>query len=247
MNEKISCIVVDDEPIALMLIEKYADQTPFLDLKAKFLNGIEVVTYLAQNTVDVIFMDIQMPDLTGIELSRIIPKTTKIIFTTAFDQYAVEGFKVEALDYLLKPFNYEEFLKAAFKAHEWFKLIRNNQSQTVAPLREKPEEKKFLFVKSEYKQIKIELEEIDLIEGLKDYAKIWLKGNPKPILTLMSLKKLEEELPSSKFMRVHRSYIIALNRIESIERNQAIIRDKRITISDQYKDMFHDYVNRNSL
>lgn len=244
--EQISCIIVDDEPIALSLIEKYVTQTPFLDLKTKFPNAIEVLSYIAQNKVDVIFLDIQMPDLTGIELSRIIPKTSKVIFTTAFDEYALDGFKVEALDYLLKPFNYEEFLKASLKAQEWFRLTRGNQQNTV-PKVESAEEKKFIFVKSEYRQIKIELDEIDLIEGLKDYAKIWLKGNPKPILTLMSLKKMEEELPFSKFMRIHRSYIISLERIESIERNQVLIRDKRITVSDQYREIFHLYINKNSL
>lgn len=247
MNEKISCLIVDDEPIALALIEKYVSQTPFLELKSKFSNGIEVADYLSQNKVDLIFLDIQMPSITGIELSRIIPKSTKIVFTTAFDEYALEGFKVEALDYLLKPFNYDEFLKAALKAKEWFSLVRNTQRETDKWDVEHSPEKKFIFIKSEYKQIKIDLDQIDLIEGLKDYVKIWLKDNPKAVLTLMSLKKLEEELPKSKFMRIHRSYIIALERIESVERNQVVIRDKRITVSDQYKDLFQKYINSNSL
>src|SRR5690606_33622908 len=129
------------------------------------------------------FTDIQMPDVDGLELSKMIQKSTKVVFTTAFDEYAVEGFKVDAMDYLLKPFDYNEFLKAALKVKEWFELVQaKNQSMEVST------EKKFLFVKSEYKQIKIDLAEIDLIEGLKDYAKIWLTGNPKAILTLMSLK-----------------------------------------------------------
>lgn len=247
MNEKISCLIVDDEPIALALIEKYVSQTPFLELKSKFSNGIEVADYLSQNKVDLIFLDIQMPGITGIELSRILPKTTKIVFTTAFDEYALEGFKVEALGYLLKPFNYDEFLKAALKAKEWFSLVRNTSTETDKLVSGNSPEKKFIFVKSEYKQIKIDLDQIDLIEGLKDYVKIWLKDNPKAVLTLMSLKKLEEELPKSKFMRIHRSYIIALERIESVERNQVVIRDKRITVTDQYKDLFQEYINRNSL
>src|SRR5690606_15340513 len=159
----------------------------------------------------------------------------------------LEGFKVEALGYLLKPFNYDEFLKAALKAKEWFSLVRNTSTETDKLVSGNSPEKKFIFVKSEYKQIKIDLDQIDLIEGLKDYVKSWLKDSPKAVLTLMSLKKLEEELPKSKFMRIHRSYIIALERIESVERNQVVIRDKRITVTDQYKDLFQEYINRNSL
>lgn len=247
MNQHtISCLIVDDEPNALALLEKYVNQTPFLELTAKFPNGIEVLNYLTNHSVDVVFMDIQMPDLTGIELSRIIPKSTKIVFTTAFDQYALDGYKVDAIDYLLKPFNYDEFLRAALKAQERFKLVRGQSKPENAVSKSDQPEKKFLFVKSEYKQIKIDFDEIDLIEGLKDYAKIWLKEASKPILTLMSLKKLEEELPKSRFMRIHRSYIISLERIDSIERNQVIIRDKRITVSDQHKEEFQNFINKNS-
>jgi DNA-binding LytR/AlgR family response regulator len=241
MEETLKCIIVDDEPIALGLLEKYVEQTPFLDLKGKFSNAITAAQFLQENEVNLIFTDIQMPDVDGLELSKMIQKSTKVVFTTAFDEYAVEGFKVDAMDYLLKPFDYNEFLKAALKVKEWFELVQaKNQSMEVS------NEKKFLFVKSEYKQIKIDLDEIDLIEGLKDYAKIWLTGNPKAILTLMSLKKLEEELPSQKFMRIHRSFIISLNKIESIERNQVVIREKHIPISDQYKEVFQEYVSRNS-
>jgi DNA-binding LytR/AlgR family response regulator len=243
MDVKLKCIVIDDEPIALALLEKYVLQTPFLDLQGKFSNAISASEFLKEKDVDVIFTDIQMPDLDGLELSKMIPKTTKVVFTTAFDEYAIEGFRVDAMDYLLKPFDYAEFLKAAQKVQEWFDLV---QSKNQAPA-ENSSEKKFLFVKSEYKQIKIDLDEIDLIEGLKDYAKIWLTGNPKALLTLMSLKKLEEELPSQKFMRIHRSYIISLDKIESIERNQVVIREKHIPISDQYKEVFQEYVQKNSL
>lgn len=241
-TQKIRCIIVDDEPVALALLEKYVSQTPFLDLKGKFSNGITTLQFIAENEVDLIFSDIQMPNLNGIELSKLLPKSTKVVFTTAFDQYAVEGFKVDAMDYLLKPFNYEEFLKAAKKVQEWFQMAKAAQAENSAE-----EEKKFLFVKSEYKQIKIDLDEIELIEGLKDYAKIFISSQPKPILTLMSLKKMEEELPSQQFMRIHRSYIISLNKIKSIERNQVVIRDKKINISDQYKEIFQEYVQKNSL
>lgn len=244
MEVKIKCIIVDDEPIAVALLEKYVLETSFLQLEGKFYNAIAAKEFLENNSIDLVFTDIQMPDLDGLEFSRRIPKSTKIILTTAFDEYALEGFKVDAVDYLLKPFDYSEFLKAATKVQDWFQIAQKNSTDNST---EKESVKKFLFVKSEYKQIKIDLDEIDLIEGLKDYAKIWIKGNPKAILTLLSLKKLEEELPSHQFMRIHRSYIISLDKIESIERNQVVIRDKFIPISDQYKESFQEYVQRNSL
>jgi DNA-binding LytR/AlgR family response regulator len=170
-----------------------------------------------------------------------LPKETRVIFTTAFDQYALEGFKVEALDYLLKPFDYAEFLAAANKASTWFKLLKGKPQNEVS------EAKEFLFVKSEYKQLRIKLSDVLYFEGLKDYIKIWLKDNPKPILTLMSLKSLQEELPGTQFLRVHRSFIVSLKNIEVIERSQIIINNQRITVSEQYKPAFLEFVNSNSL
>ncbi|RTE55236.1 DNA-binding response regulator [Arenibacter aquaticus] len=240
-SNKISCIVVDDEPMALQLIESYVLKTPFLDLKTKCDSAIEALAYLEKEPVDLIFLDIQMPDLTGIGLSKLIPKSTRVVFTTAFSEYALEGFKVEALDYLLKPFNYEEFLRAATKAKEWFSLVKGSTPNMHF------KDKKFLFVKSEYKQLKIKLDEVLYFEGLKDYIKIWLKSQPKAILTLMSLKSLEEELPKDKFMRIHRSFIVSLNAIDAVERSQIIINDRRITVSENYKPGFLDYISRNSL
>ncbi|MAU72746.1 MAG: DNA-binding response regulator [Pseudozobellia sp.] len=237
----LSCIVVDDEPMALNLVESYVEKTPFLELKKKCSSAIEALEFLRHEPVDLLFLDIQMPDLTGMQLSKMLPKECKVIFTTAFDQYALEGFKVSALDYLLKPFDYSEFLMAAQKALDWFSL------KSVPKVNEGNFQKEFLFVKSEYRQLKIQLSEILFIEGLKDYVKIWLKGNPKPILTLMSLKSLEEELPETDFLRVHRSYIVSLNNVEVIERSQILINDLRITVSDQYKPKFLEFVKRNSL
>ncbi|MBP0902368.1 LytR/AlgR family response regulator transcription factor [Mariniflexile gromovii] len=238
---KITCVIVDDEPMALNLVESYVEKTPFLALKKKCSSAIEAMEFIKNNPVDLMFLDIQMPDLTGIEFSRMLPKETRVIFTTAFDQYALEGFKVEALDYLLKPFDYAEFLAAANKASTWFSLVKAKQQPLIS------EEKEFLFVKSEYKQLRIKLDDVLYFEGLKDYIKIWLKDNPKPVLTLMSLKSLEEELPETKFMRVHRSFIVALKNIEVIERSQIIINKQRITVSEQYKPKFLDYINSNSL
>ncbi len=240
-NLKITCVIVDDEPMALNLVESYVEKTPFLELKNKCNSAIEAMEFLKTNPVDLLFLDIQMPDLTGIEFSKMLPKDTRIIFTTAFDQYALEGFKVDALDYLLKPFDYAEFLAAANKASAWFTLLKGKQKTVLL------DEKEFLFVKSEYKQLRIKLADVLYFEGLKDYIKIWLKDNPKPILTLMSLKSLEEELPESQFMRVHRSFIVSLKNVETIERSQIIINKQRITVSEQYKPRFLEFINKNSL
>jgi len=238
---KITCVVVDDEPMALNLVESYVEKTPFLDLKKKCSSAIEAMEFIKDQPVDLLFLDIQMPDLTGLEFSKMLPKDTRVIFTTAFDEYALEGFKVEALDYLLKPFDYAEFLAAANKAHNWFKLKKGKQNSVVS------NEKEFLFVKSEYKQLRIKLADVLYFEGLKDYIKIWVKDNPKAILTLMSLKSLEQELPATQFMRVHRSFIVSLKNIEEVERSQIIINKQRITVSEQYKSKFLEYINTNSL
>ena len=194
-----------------------------------------------QKDIDLFFLDIQMPDLTGLEFSKLLLQNSRVIFTTAFDQYAIDGYKVNALDYLLKPFDYNEFLNASTKARNYF------ESQHPVSVSKPEKKQEFFFVKSEYKQIKINFSEILYIEGLKDYVKIYLKDNPKPILTLMSLKKLEEELPSENFMRIHRSYIIALDKIEAIERNHIVIGKEQIAIAPNYKDSLMEYIGGKSL
>ncbi|NIJ46425.1 DNA-binding LytR/AlgR family response regulator [Wenyingzhuangia heitensis] len=238
----ISCLVIDDEPIALSLVESYVLKTPFLSLKGKFSNAIQAMEFLNTEPVDLLFLDIQMPDITGLELSKMIPQQTRVIFTTAFDEYALEGFKVKALDYLLKPFDYAEFLVAASKAKEWFDLVNKPDVSIQSNL-----QNDFLFVKSEYKQLKIKLNDVLYFESMKDYIKIWLINESKPILMLMSLKALEEKLPETKFMRVHRSFIVNLENIEVIERSQIIINKQRITISEQYRNKFFKYIENNSL
>ncbi len=240
--KKITCLIADDEPMALNLIESYVLKTPFLELKAKCNSAIEAMQVLEEKKdIDLFFLDIQMPDLTGLEFSKLLPQNSRVIFTTAFDQYAIDGYKVNALDYLLKPFDYNEFLNASTKARNYFE-----SQQTVSVLKSEKKQE-FFFVKSEYKQIKINFSEILYIEGLKDYVKIYLKDNPKPILTLMSLKKLEEELPSAQFMRIHRSYIIALDKIEAIERNHIVIGKEQIAIAPNYKDSLMEYIGGKSL
>lgn len=238
--ETISCLIVDDEPMALALLKSYVKKTPFLELKCACETALEVLNFLKDNaTVDVIFSDIQMPDLNGMELAKMLPDNTNVVFTTAFDQYAIEGYKVNAIGYLLKPFSYPEFLEVANNIY--------NRHQKDKNLEPKNEIKEYIFVKSEYKKIKILFKDILYIEGMKDYAKFHIKNEPKPILSLITLKKLESELPKNKFMRVHRSFIIALDKIEGIERSQVIINNQRIKIANQYKDIFDNFIKNKFL
>lgn len=237
--KKINCLIVDDEPLALDLLESYVKRTPFLELAGRSANAFEAMEVLANQAIELIFLDIQMPDLSGVEFSRTLKPGPKIVFTTAFEQYALDGFKVDALDYLLKPFNYEEFLKAANKALEWFQLL-DAQVQKNDPL-------PYLFVKSEYKLVKITLADVLYFEGLKDYVKIHLATQNKPILSLMSLKSLEESLPVRQFMRVHRSFIVNLEKIESVERSRILINNAAIVVADQYRERFQQYLGNQSL
>jgi DNA-binding LytR/AlgR family response regulator len=237
--KKIRCLIIDDEPLALDLIESYVLKTSFLELAGKCASAFEAIEIIHQEPIDLLFLDIQMPDLSGLELTRSLPKGPKVIFTTAFEQYALEGFKADAIDYLLKPFNYAEFLKAASKAREWMGF---NQ-----PAPAPKEEIQEIFVKSDYKLVKISLPEVLYIEGMKDYAKIYLITQDRPVLTLMSLKALEEQLPDRQFMRVHRSYIVNLSRIEAVERSQINIKGNLIPVADQYKEGFQQYLSNKSM
>lgn len=233
MNLK--CAIVDDEPLALNLLESYVQKTPFLQLTGKYSSAVQAMKDLADMQVDLIFLDIQMPELNGLEFSKMVDSKTRIVFTTAFDQYAIDGYKVNALDYLLKPISYTDFLQAANKAVQWFELMKQPQ-----------EEIESIFVKSDYKLIQVELKNILYIEGLKDYIKIYEENAPKPILSLMSMKSMEELLPSSRFMRVHRSYIVQKDKIRIIDRGRIVFGKNYIPISDSYKQAFQDFLDKRS-
>jgi len=237
---KLKTIAIDDEPLALRLVSDYVSKTPFLELAGSFDNPLDAIDFLSSQSVDLIFVDIQMPDLTGIEFARSLENAPKIIFTTAYEKYALEGFKLNAIDYLLKPFSYEEFLKAAQKARKQSEL----EASTV-PLIEANSQ--FLFLKSEYKIRRINFNDILYIEGLKDYIKVYTTGEDKPVLSLNSMKSLEEKLPEDQFMRVHRSFIVNLNKISIIERSRIIFGKTYIPVSDQYKDKFQEYLDKNFL
>lgn len=244
----LNCIAVDDEPLALGLVSVFIEKTPFLNLVGKYSSAVEALQGLHNQQVDVIFLDIQMPDLTGIELARVLGQAQqngvgpRIIFTTAFNNFAIEGYKVDALDYLLKPFNYEEFLRAANKAKAYFELINRPATNPTTVVAEPEEE--FLFLKVEYQLVRVAYNDILYIEGLKDYVKVHLQGNPKPILSLTSLKALEEKLPARRFMRVHRSFIVSLDKISSLTRNSIQIGNVTIPVSDQYKDTFNVFLSK---
>jgi two-component system response regulator LytT len=247
----LNCIAVDDEPLALGLVSVFIEKTPFLNLVGKYSSAVEALQGLHNQQVDVIFLDIQMPDLTGIELARVLAQAQqngigpRIIFTTAFNNFAIEGYKVDALDYLLKPFNYEEFLRAANKAKAYFELINRPAPPTANVTTVVPEpEEESLFLKVEYQLVRVAYKDILYIEGLKDYVKVHLSGNPKPILSLTSLKALEEKLPARRFMRVHRSFIVSLDKISSLTRNSIQIGNVTIPVSDQYKDTFNVFLSK---
>jgi len=229
----LNCWIVDDEPLALSLLESYVERTTFLRLTGKYSNALTAMKRIEGEKVDLLFLDIQMPEVNGMEFARIIGSHTRIIFTTAFSEYALEGYKVSAIDYLLKPFSFTEFHSAAKKALNWFEMTEQK------PAAEHRQEKVGLFVKSEYKLIHLLYDDLLYIEGLKDYVKIYTEQDPKPILSLMSLKSLEEELPVDRFMRVHRSYIIHTNKISSINKNRIIIGKKQIPIGETYRRQFN--------
>ncbi len=233
-------IAIDDEPLALSLLSDYISKTPFLELIGKFDNPLDAIEFLRKELVDLILVDIQMPDLTGTDFVRSLEISPKVIFTTAYPQYAIEGFKLNAIDYLLKPFSYDEFLKAVQKAYKQAELEAGAATTVEA-------NNQFLFLKSEYKIRRINFNDILYIEGLKDYIKVFIKGEPKPILSLNSIKALEQKLPEDRFMRVHRSFIVNLEQIDTIERSRIVFGKEYIPISDQYKEKFQAYLDKNFL
>ncbi|MDR0429235.1 MAG: LytTR family DNA-binding domain-containing protein [Tannerellaceae bacterium] len=242
----LTCAIIDDEPLAIRLLENYVNKTPFLKLEGTYNNAIDALEDLGVNPVNLLFLDIQMPELNGLEFSRIINADTRIIFTTAFGQYALDSYKVNALDYLLKPISYPDFLQSAKKALQWYELLNKPDAGAVETTAERPEPET-IFIKSEYKLIQIELSKILYIEGLKDYVKIYTEDNPRPILSLMSMKSMEELLPSSRFARVHRSFIVQPEKIKVIERNRIVFGKEYIPISDSYKDSFNAFLSKRSL
>ncbi len=227
------CLIIDDEPLAVELLEDFVSKVPVLKLVASCSNAIEASTILQTNEVDLIFTDIEMPDFSGIEFVKSLDVKPLFIFTTAYSHYAVEGFNLNAVDYLVKPIPFHRFLKAVNRAQELF-LLKNEETKPKVQTVDSPS---FIFVKSEYENIKLNFDDIKYFEGLKDYIKI-VSTSHKPILTLSNFKKIEEKLPSESFIRVHRSYIVSLKYINSVQRNRILIDGVRIPIGQNYKDEF---------
>ncbi|MFV0417732.1 MAG: LytR/AlgR family response regulator transcription factor [Dysgonomonas sp.] len=234
---KLKCIIIDDEPLAIDLIKSYVQKTPFLELIGTFSNALASIDTISNNNIDVIFLDINMPQINGLEFSKTISPSTRIIFTTAYDQYAVEGFRLNALDYLLKPINYTEFLQASSKALEWFKLMEKSDTENTVSTSS-------IFVKSGHRIEKIDFDTILYIENQKDYVKFHLENIKEPVSSLMSMQSLEEKLPGKYFMRVHRSFIVNLYKIKTIERNCIVFGKEYIPVSESYKARFMEYLNK---
>lgn len=232
----LKCIIVDDEPLAIDLLKSYVEKTPFLELVGTFNNALSAINTINEKSIDVLFLDINMPQITGLEFSKTLSPSVRVIFTTAYEQYALEGFRLNALDYLLKPINYTEFLHAANRAMEWFKLKNNENNETVTATS--------IFIKSGYRIEKIQFEDILYIENQKDYVKFHLENIKEPVSSLMSMQSLEEKLPEKLFMRVHRSFIVNLDKIKTVERNCIIFGKEYIPVSESYKTKFLEFLNK---
>lgn len=240
----LSCTIIDDEPLAVRLLESYVAKTPFLALRSTYSSAVEAMEGLTQSPVDLLFLDIQMPGLNGLEFAKIVDRHTRIVFTTAFSSYAVEGYKVNAIDYLMKPFGYADFLAAAQKALAYF--------EAVAPATAAPDtdmstaDAESFFVKSDYRIVRLSYRHIIYIEGLKDYVKIYTEGDSRATVALTSMTRMADFLPRN-FIRVHRSFIVNMDHVSVIDRGQIVIAGRSINIGDSYKDAVSDYVGRRML
>lgn len=233
----IKCIAIDDEPHALRQLAEYIEAVPYLSLEGIFESAFDACNFLHDNAIDLIFVDINMPDINGIDFVKSLSKNVKIVFITAHSEFAYEGFQLDAADYLLKPISFTDFLKSANKVNE--RYFQQNSS-----LPEIHQNRDYLFIKSEYRVIRINFKDIKYIESKREYVKIFLEGS-EPITTLMSIKKLEETLPDNMFMRVHRSFIVNLDKITVVERNRIVFDNKvYIPISENYGEKFQEYMEK---
>lgn len=232
---QINCIAIDDEPLALSKLEGFILKVPDLKLIRTFDNAIEAIGWLRENSTDLIFLDIQMEQLTGIQFLEATGSTSRIIITTAYDQYAIKGFDLNVTDYLLKPFSFQRFIQAVNKVMEFFFQKHNSLQSTQKA-------DNYIFIKTEYRLERVDIDNIIYIEGMKDYLR--LVCTDKKIMTLQSFAKIEESLPENKFCRVHKSFIVAIDKIKSIERGVILIADQRIPISNTYKDLFFSKIKQ---
>ena len=232
----IRCLAIDDEPLALQQLVAYINKVPFLELADQCRSAIDARQYLANNTVDAIFCDINMPDLNGMEFVKTLDAPPLVVFTTAYSEYAVEGFKVNAVDYLLKPFGLQEFLRAANRIKDRIEGAGSAGGHAEG-------EDDSIFLKTDYRIVKVSISDIRYVESMSEYLKVWVEGQPKPIITLLSMKKMAERLPDN-FMRIHRSYIVNLNKIQEVNKNRVIMdADTFLPIGDLYREAFQAYLD----
>ncbi|QEM12326.1 LytR/AlgR family response regulator transcription factor [Mucilaginibacter rubeus] len=244
----IRCLVVDDEPLALHILEDYISKMPFLQLVKATTNPIEALTMVQAAEADLVFLDVQMPELTGIQFLKIANGKAKVILTTAYPQYALEGYELDVVDYLLKPIAFDRFFKSVQKAQGIIQPVQAKPQQVVVqaePVQQDDFSTDFIFVKTEHKIQKVYLHDIMFIEGLKDYISIFTSA--ERIITLQGMKKMEDALPEKHFVRVHKSYIVALNKIDSIERSRIQIGDKIIPVGDTYRDEFFRMIENKNI
>ena len=237
----IRCLAIDDEPLALQQLVAYIKKVPFLELQAQCQSAMEARAFLENDTVDAIFCDINMPDLNGMDFVKSLASPPLIIFTTAYSEYAVEGFRVNAVDYLLKPFGLQEFQRAANRLRERLE----GQRERFEGQKEATEEQggQDIFLKTDYRIVKVSISDIRYVEAMSEYLKVWLDSESKPIVTLLSMKKMEERLPDT-FMRIHRSYIVNLTKIQEVNKNRIIMDSETyLPIGDMYKDTFQRYLD----
>lgn len=234
------CIIIDDEPLAQQILEDYISHIPFLKLEKKCSSVFEALEVLQKTSIDLIFLDIHLPNVSGVEFISSLDTKPMFIFTTAYSEYALEAFELNAVDYLLKPIPFKRFLRAANKAYQLFASNRKVKREEISE--NSDSEQDFIMVKSDYKSVKIQLNQVLYIEGLKDYVKIYIQNEDKPIITLNSLKKMADSLPSSHFLRVHKSFIVNTNKIKSVTKNRIIIHDRWIPVGDNYKSDFQSSV-----
>jgi len=234
----IECLAIDDEPLALRQLAAYIRKVPFLNLVGECRSALDAKAILESEFIDAIFVDINMPDLNGMDFVRSLQAPPLVVFTTAYSEYAIEGFKVSALDYLLKPFGMDDFMRAANKVKRQYELLRGG----IAPTGQ-DDSNGTIFVKSDYKTIKIETADISYVEGMGEYLRIHLENRQKPVTTLLAMKKMEERLPQDRFMRIHRSYIVNVKKIQEVNKNRVVMDDgTALPVGELYREAFNRYV-----
>lgn len=234
---KLKCIIIDDEPLAIELLKSYIEQTPFLELVGAFNSALSAIdTIRSSEDIQLLFLDINMPKINGLEFSKTLSANIRVVFTTAYDQYAIEAFRLNALDYLLKPISYPDFLTATQRGLDWFTLVDNESKQHTS-----------IFVKSGYQVKKIDLASILYIETQKDYVEFYVEGRVEPVTSLMTLQSLEAKLPQNSFIRTHRSFIVNLHKIEVVERNTIIFGKTHIPVSETYREQLQHFLDQHIL